>query len=707
MAPSSGVRSRSFASRSGDPVRRSARVRRAAPAAPVEVRGPSPRLLRTAAFVVAGLLAVVLLAMVIGPHRVGDVFTETDFYGGYAEGARGILAGHVDPARYGVVGPGYEMALALVGLVVRNLFVAAELISVVAMVGAVLLWFALLARRADPRLAFLALLFLVTNGTLVRYGYSATTDALAFAIQALALWLLLARDRPRDALLAGLAAALGFLTRYNAVVLLPVGLAAIALGGTLQQRRGPAALRFAIGFAAPVVPWVLFSLAHGATFASQLHHNIAYDVFARSKGIVWDDYQKYLQPQFKSLWDVIARDPQAVTQRELFNLGDHLRLDARTLLGWPVAAAAALGLVLAAFDGTLRRLWPILLAGVLTFLILVPVFYSQRYSLTLLPVYATLAAAAFASPFVARALGRNAFAFASLIALVPLGFAVRASVREQRQEIGQLPIEVLEVAKVLRAEARPGDGVISRKAHIAFHAGVRAVAFPFTRTLPELAAYAREHGARWLYFSWPEAEMRPGYWYLLDTTGVVPGLTVRHVTRHHPAVLYEIGPGFGAVPDWARNDTTLAMHVARARLTVDTRDFQGLYTLGAIARTQGRLADAADWLERAARVRPNDVATAQLLGEVYLMSGDLDRSAAAFQRVLSIDPTMVGATVGLGWVASYRGDLGEAARLWHPVIARTRDGATLQRMIEVYEHVGDPAAAAEARAALARLGRRP
>ena len=47
----------------------------------------------------------------------------------------------------------------------------------------------------------------------------------------------------------------------------------------------------------------------------------------------------------------------------------------------------------------------------------------------------------------------------------------------------------------------------------------------------------------------PEAEMRPGFSYLLDTTAKVPGLLPRAVTAHWPAVLYEIGPGFGRDPD--------------------------------------------------------------------------------------------------------------------------------------------------------------
>src|SRR5262245_24801971 len=135
--------------------------------------------------------------MALGPHRIGDYFTETDFYGGYAIGAKALLAGHLDPARYGVVGPGYEVALALMGLAVPDLLLAAELLSVLSAVAGMVLWARLLTRRADPRLALGLTLFIATNGTLFRYGYSATTDALAWAIQALALFLLLARARPR------------------------------------------------------------------------------------------------------------------------------------------------------------------------------------------------------------------------------------------------------------------------------------------------------------------------------------------------------------------------------------------------------------------------------------------------------------------------------------------------------------------------------
>ena len=132
--------------------------------------------------------------------------TETDFYGDYARGARMVQQGRIVPARYGVVGPVYEVTLALAGFIVRDLFLAAQLLSVAAMTGALLAWFFLLRRRVGARVALLGTLFTATNAHFFHYGYAATTDALALALQAGAFYLLLASRGPRAMPGAGLLA---------------------------------------------------------------------------------------------------------------------------------------------------------------------------------------------------------------------------------------------------------------------------------------------------------------------------------------------------------------------------------------------------------------------------------------------------------------------------------------------------------------------
>jgi tetratricopeptide (TPR) repeat protein len=685
---------------SGSPARPDAIALHAAP-------GLSPgldRLLWRLTLLVVALLAVALLVMVLGPHRVGDYMTETDFYGQYAQGARLIQRGHLEPARYGVVGPGYELALAAAGLVVRDLFLAAGLLSLVSSALTLLLWSTLLRRRADARAALGAALFLATNATFFRYGYSVTTDAFALLLQSAALAVLLARPGLRAAAGAGVLAALAFLTRYNAGVLLPAGLVAIAAGGALQEKRGRAALLFAAGFLLPVLPWVVYSFARGTGVTFQLHHNIAYEVFARAKGIPWDTYQRTMQPQFHDLADVIARDPGAVARRMLFNVHDHLRLDAVSLLGWPLALCAVLGLGLGLTDGALRRLWPLAPAWALLFLALVPAFYSERYSLALLPFYAVAAASFFASPRFALVLLRGPRIWLKpALVLLPLAFALAATVRSQARLLDQLPVEVLDAARTLRSLARPGDRVIARKPHLAFHSGVQPVPFPFVSTLPRLAAYARAQGARWLYFSWPEGQTRPEFWCLLDSTAVVPGLTVRRITAPHPAVLYEIGPAFGEAPAWAANDTLSTLHSALGQLAVDPSEPQALRSLGSVELARGRLAEARADYERAARRQPRDAVLQLAIGKVCVRLGDFEAGAAAFERAEELEPSNVDARIGLGWALLFARRQQEAAAAWGPVVALTRDSDTLRRMIELYQALGDRETEARARATLAQL----
>ena len=669
-----------------------------------EVSPRAERILTGLAWALAAALAIALIVMVVGPHKVGDYFTETDFYGAYAKGAKMIQQGRLIPSRYGVIGPGYEVALGLAGFVVRDLFLAARLMSIVATVGTLLLWFYLLKRRAGARVAFFAAVFMATNAYFFRHGYGAMTDAPAIALQAVALFFLLTRSSDRAIAGAGLVSALAFLTRYNAIVLLPTGLVAILGGGTSVASRRRAALLFTAGFFAPVVPWILYSLAHGGGFSLQLHHNIAYDVFARARGISWDDYQKDLQPQFKTLWDVIARDPGAVTRRLLFNVGDHLRKDASNLLGWPIAVAALLGVVAGLRDGTLKRLWPLGVLGALLFGTLLPVFYSERYSLALLPLYATLAGTAFGSPFAALALGRTRKIWLKpALAVFPIIVALTATWRVQARVFDQLPVEVLQCAETLKALRAPGDRVIARKWHIAYHGGVEPLAFPFADSLADLAKYAHANRARWLYFSWPEAETRPQFFYLLDTSAVVPGLTVRRAAQPHPAVLYEIGPEFGTTPKWFANDTLRAWHTTYARLMVEGNNPELLYKLGGIAWTMGRLKESRGLLEMVIRLQPRNLDAHLLLGSVLIMMHDAPRARVIYRRAESLAPGNVDARLGLGWASLVEGDYPRAGELWRPLISATQSPGTVARMAALYRLLQDPEAEAEAISALSRL----
>ncbi len=686
---------------------------RARPPAIAIHAGPTagPAWLTPAALALVAAYGVAVLAMGLGPHRVGDVFTETDFYGSYGPGARALQEGRLDPSRYGVVGPLFELLLAAVGFVVRDLFLAAELIAATSMTAALAFWWSLVRRRAGAGVALLTVLFLASNAQFFRYGWSATTDAPALALQVAALWALLGsapreggRPSGRRLLAAGLLTGLAFLTRYNSVALLPAALAAIALGwaGVPAGARLRAALVFTGGFLLPVAPWFAWSAAHGGSVRFQLHHNIAYEVFARPKGIVWDHYARDLEPQFPTPWSVLARDPLAVLGRMVFNVFDHVRLDAQVLAGLPLALAAAAGAWLGSRDGALARLRPVLLALALLFLALVPAFHSERYSLAVLPLWAALAAVAFASPRFALASGRLWWKLLLVPAvLVPALATTRAFTA---RVLDQLPVEVLDAARQVRPYVQPGEKVLARKPHFAWYAGLTPAPLPLADSLAHWGQAARREGARWLYFSWPEAELRPRFEWLLDSTSAAPGLTVRAATARWPALVYEIGPRFGEEPAWVANDTLVAVHRARARVLVNHVAVEPRVFLAMHELSLGNFRGAQGHIDELLRLAPFDPEVLLMAADTRLQLADPAGALEYYARLDAVRPGTVEAQLGRGWAAALQGDEAVAARLWAPVVGATSDPNTLRRMGVAFARTGDRARLEEVRVRMQALG---
>lgn len=658
---------------------------------------------------VIGAYALAALVMVFGPHRVGDIFTETDFYGSYGPGARALLQGHLDPSRYGVQGPLFEFVVAAVGSVVRDLFVAAQLVSVAAMVAMLAAWRALFTRALGATAGAIGVALLAANPWVWRFAWAATTDALALGLQALALWALVAgaRDRAPEArrtALAGLLAGLAFLTRYNFVVVLPAGLAIIALGWSEvpRERRAAHLLAFVIGALAPIAPWFAYSAAHGGLSRGQLHMNIAYEVFARPNGIVLDVFQRDMQSQFPTLWSVIARDPGAVVGRMLHNLGEHFVLDARGLVGGALATVAILGAIVGFRRGAFTALRvPLLVCGLL-FLSLVPAPHGERYSLAVLPVWVAFATAMLVSERFAARLGPAPLKL--LLVPVVLAFSLSDTVASTRRTLDQLPVEVLDAAAQIRSQVRPGDKVFARKPHFAWYAGMTPVAMPLTDNLADWGAVARAGGVRWLYFSWPEAQLRPAFEWLLDSTSTVPGLTLRGATQHWPALVYEIDEGFGPMPLWVLSDTLTAIHRARARVQLNPKDTDARSFLASQAFMVGDHEEAQRWIDELLVLGPRDVEVLLMAAQNRLQMKDVEGARSYFQRADALSPGMVGVQLGYGWIAAMQGDDVTAARYWGPNVAEADDPVTLQRMMIVFARTNDAVHFTQARDRLQAMG---
>lgn len=705
------------------PLPRRDATRRGAPGAgALLLSAPAPaasRWLDRLAWALAAAFGVLVLAILLGPHRVGDVFTETDFYGAYGLDARALQAGHLDPSRYGVVGPVHEMALALLGFVVRDLFLAAELLSAASMVAALLLWHRIARERAGALPALLTVAFLATNAQFLRYGYAATTDALALAVQAGALALLLTgAPRPRRLFAAGALAGLAFLTRYNAVALLPAGALALAFGWAGVREGGPRADARRCSFAPAGSP----RSCRGSRFRSRAAPRSPSSSTTTSPTTCSRARRAFPGTPTSAIWsrnfDALvgdrarsgggvrahgvqrrrapdARRPQADRDagRDRGARRAAVRL-ARRFARAPARGAARGGAAVPRARAGLpqRALVARDAAGLGA---------ARGDGVRLAAAGAGVAH----GPPGAAAGGR--LWLKAVLALVPLALAAKVSLAVQKRVFDQLPVEVLEIAREVRPLLRPGDRVMARKPNFAWHAGLSPVAFPFVDSLSQLAAAARRGHVRWLYFSWPEAEMRPDFSYLLDTTSHVPGLTPRAVTEHWPAVLYEIGPGFGRDPAWLTDVREHAVHRARAQVAISNVDWMARLVLATDEQAKGRFEEAQRLLDQAARIAPREPDVLLALGDNLLRTDRPAEAAETFDRLESLRPGDPRTRIGRGWAAALQHQDADAMALWAPVVSFASDAATLRRMHQLFVAAGDRGSAAEAAARMRALGIAP
>lgn len=667
---------------------------------PPESAAPAvePRWVTPAGLAALAIGCAAVLAMALWGHPVGDYHAESDFYGGYAAGARLIQHGHIEPGRYPVVGPLYEFALALVALPFRDLFLAAKLLSALAGCATLALWFVLLRRAASATAALWGIALLAANPIFLRYGYSASTDMLALCLSSAALFALVAARGARAPLLAGALTALAALTRYSAVVLLPAGLVALALRRREGVSRVLQATWFLAGFAVVAGPWIVFASAAGHVPGAPLlqffsfYANPSSDRSVQDLGAATPDSLR----AYRSLGDLLRHDPASLLRGVLRNIPEHLALDARDLIGWPMAILAVLGIPVALLSPAGRALAPVWLAGALQFLALAPVFHSERYALPLVPVELGLAALALAWPRVW---------VGAVVGALAVAYSLRASTQYQLAIYSQLPTEVVGAGRALAHAAEPGSRVLSRKGHIGYYSGVPVVAILRLATLAELGDYARANRANYLYYSWYEAQLRPEFAYLLDTTSAVPGLSVVHATERKPSVLYRVGPRFGVEPAWSGDEFERQLHLARALVDVlpATEGVAHRVTLAVDALERDRPDVALALVEDALRVRGDNALAWEVKGHALERLGRLEPAIDAYRRSVALEPANTETQVWLGWALTKHGEDAEAAAVWTPTITRTTNVAALRAMESLFRKLGKTSEADAARAAAAKL----
>jgi tetratricopeptide (TPR) repeat protein len=190
---------------------------------------------------------------------------------------------------------------------------------------------------------------------------------------------------------------------------------------------------------------------------------------------------------------------------------------------------------------------------------------------------------------------------------------------------------------------------MARKGHVGYYSGRPVAPFPRVQSPGELAAYCREHGVRWIYYSWYEALLRPELMYLLDTTATVPGLTLVHSAEQRPCRVFRVDPGFGEAPAWWDDVTQRGIHIARGAVQVleETRSWEHHLLLAYDAASREDAWSMLEHADAALRGRPGEAHAWALRGAALQAQSRAFEAIDAYRTALRLQPGMRLAEDGL------------------------------------------------------------
>ncbi len=473
-------------------------------------------------------------------HLIGDYGIETDFYWDYAPAAQGLQHGLVDLDRYRFRGPGYPLILAAVSFIVSDIFTAGRLLSLLSAGWTLLVVYSLFRSAFGPAWGFLGVLALITNGTFVEYSFRVGTDMPYLALCAAFFYLLVNGDDRRRFLLVGFVAGMAYLTRYNGAALVLVALAwALFSGKGLPT--GKRLERTAVtvtALAITIGPWLLYLyLKTGDPFNNPNISNIAYELYGRGK-MVWDRFWfEGASHAPNTLMELVRSDPIGLLLALGRNLVVHIWFDFSRLIGWPVGVLVIAGLIwLVLGRMQIGRPGWVLISGAAGYLVLVPVFYSPRFSLSILPVYFLLVGLFFTSKEMTVLPGwwRLRLHPALIIVTLSLLYGLPGIIKMTPEKMREGPTGILEVANDWSIRNLPYGRIAARKPHAPFILGQEFVPLPQMRGTDNLIAWMKREQVDYLFLNLPELMYRPALAPLLAYPESDPRLTPVYVEKDYP-----------------------------------------------------------------------------------------------------------------------------------------------------------------------------
>jgi len=516
----------------------------------VKILSPLARLYEWPFF--ANLLSLTFMAIVLyfalTLHKLGGFDVETDFYGGYAPEAKAFLSGTIVIDAYH--GPLYPLVLGLTSLVVGDLFRTGIMIAIFSAAMVVYTVFEMTKSISSADIAFLTTVFTAVNLTFVFYSYSAGTDMFFVMLALAGIFLLFRKPEVTIPELCGSSVLLGcaYLVRYNGIVFLVSIPLVLAFGGLQVKGKNKftATAIWGIVFLATIAPWSIYLKIHkGSFFYNTDYQNLAFELFGGGLAN-WDQFWFKAANKYTSYWDVLSADPLLVVKTLLVNTYEHFANDISSLNNLFVGIPSAVGVALFAFSRPPKRAVGLAAIYVSFFAVLLTMFYTERFSLFLLPFYSFFAA--YAVKRVLAAVRKDKplvvivnLAVGAIIVLTFLASWSYNSVMIANKGADDM-IYLTEWYHNKFHDQFSDAKLAARKPHMPYLLNMKWYPFPLIDNYDTLLAVFRRDSVRFLYYGYFEGSNRPQFKNLLEDVPH-PGLKMLSIVKHQNSVrsvLYEV-----------------------------------------------------------------------------------------------------------------------------------------------------------------------
>ncbi|MCX8011287.1 MAG: glycosyltransferase family 39 protein [Ignavibacteria bacterium] len=503
-------------------------------------------------YIIPGIYFIVMLIISLTYHKIGDYGVETDFYEGMVYEAKEFLKGNLIIEGY--KGPLYPIVLGILGFIFKDYFTLGILICVISASLFLLFSFKTIEKIYSPQIAFAVVCLMIANSVFVQYSYSAGTDLFFCASAIISIYYLVKGDQLKNSyvLLAGIFASLAYLTRTNGLFLIFSALVAFLVFKFSSKDWKKLFTQVGIylaGFLIFTLPWSVYRYVQkGDFFYDQNFKNTAWELYGKDK-MSWDYFNAVEAPKFNSMSDVFLKDPIHFIKEILFvNFYQNFVGDLEKLVSLPFAVVLVIGII-ALIKQKFTKAQAFFFINILfAFLILLPAFYSERFSLFLIVGY-SLIVVLFLNWEKVIQISNGKFSLA--LFLIIFIWSLYSTIKFNSLQIDSGPTEILAIAEsVPDSLKREENLVIARKPHIGYYLNMNYRKIPFVSTYDSLMSWMKDKKADYFFVSGFEAQTLMSYtknqleqqkfYNLINPQAMNEGLEPITYTTYPPAVLYKV-----------------------------------------------------------------------------------------------------------------------------------------------------------------------